>query len=201
MHQCLKFILERFSTCFELFLYPSSGVFHCTHSNGICHTGFSDSLQGLTYFGEPEELIRYWSVCWLDDWEILFWYPAGTRDFLFFRASILALWPMPPATEWLNRATLWQREREADISPPPSTEVKPVSCQKNLYDTRWFKYDRADFCVNKPHMSRSCLNHLVYTIAVCTVKNSRWWTEKLSETCRVSLQNKFENLVYLVGLL
>jgi hypothetical protein len=25
-------------TWFEQFLYPSSGVFHCTHSNGICHT-------------------------------------------------------------------------------------------------------------------------------------------------------------------
>jgi len=27
------------STCFGHFLCPSSGVFHCTHSNGICHTG------------------------------------------------------------------------------------------------------------------------------------------------------------------
>jgi hypothetical protein len=27
------------STCFRQFLCPSSGVFHCTHSNGICHTG------------------------------------------------------------------------------------------------------------------------------------------------------------------
>jgi hypothetical protein len=26
-------------TCFGQFLCPSSGVFHCTHSNGICHTG------------------------------------------------------------------------------------------------------------------------------------------------------------------
>ena len=25
--------------CFGQFLHPSSGVFHCTHSNGICHTG------------------------------------------------------------------------------------------------------------------------------------------------------------------
>ena len=24
---------------FRTFLYPSSGAFHCTHSNGICHTG------------------------------------------------------------------------------------------------------------------------------------------------------------------
>ena len=31
--------LEWNSTCFGQFLCPSSGVFHCTHSNGICHTG------------------------------------------------------------------------------------------------------------------------------------------------------------------
>jgi hypothetical protein len=31
--------LEWNSTCFRQFLCPSSRVFHCTHSNGICHTG------------------------------------------------------------------------------------------------------------------------------------------------------------------
>jgi len=36
--------LEWNSTCFGQFLCPSSGVFHCTHSNGICHTGYDDSL-------------------------------------------------------------------------------------------------------------------------------------------------------------
>jgi len=29
---------------------------------------------------------------------------------------------------------------------------------------------------------------MTYTIAVCTVKNSWWWTEELSETCRVLFQ-------------
>jgi len=29
---------------------------------------------------------------------------------------------------------------------------------------------------------------MTYTIAVCTVKNSRLWTEELSETCAVSMQ-------------
>ena len=38
---------------------------------------------------------------------------------------------------------------------------------------------------------------MTYTIAVCTVKNSGWWSEKLSETCRVLFQNKFEKLVHL----
>jgi len=42
---------------------------------------------------------------------------------------------------------------------------------------------------------------MTYTIAVCTVKNSWRWTEELSETCRVSYQNKFEKLVHLVGFI
>jgi hypothetical protein len=39
------------------------------------------------------------------------------------------------------------------------------------------------------------------TIAECTVNNSWWWAEELSETCRVSFQNKFEKLVRLVGFI
>jgi len=35
----------------------------------------------------------------------------------------------------------------------------------------------------------SCLQTcMTYTIVVCTVKNSGWWTEELSETCRFSFQ-------------
>jgi len=42
---------------------------------------------------------------------------------------------------------------------------------------------------------------MTYTIAVCTVINSWWWTEELSKTCRVSFQHKFEKLVHLVGFI
>jgi len=37
---------------------------------------------------------------------------------------------------------------------------------------------------------RACCQQtcMTYTIAVCTVKNSWWWTEELSETCRFSFQ-------------
>jgi len=40
--RCTNFsnlFLEWNSTCFGQFFCPSSGVFHCTHSNAICHTG------------------------------------------------------------------------------------------------------------------------------------------------------------------
>jgi hypothetical protein len=46
----------------------------------------------------------------------------------------------------------------------------------------------------------SCLQTCkTYTIAECTVNNSWWWTKEVSETCRISFQNKFEKLVHLVG--
>jgi hypothetical protein len=41
-NRCTNFsnlFLEWNSTCFGQFLCPSSWVFHCTYSNGICHTG------------------------------------------------------------------------------------------------------------------------------------------------------------------
>jgi hypothetical protein len=48
----------------------------------------------------------------------------------------------------------------------------------------------------------SCLQTcMTSTIAECTVNNSWWWTEELSETCRVSFQNKFEKLVHLNGFI
>ena len=43
----------------------------------------------------------------------------------------------------------------------------------------------------------------VWHIPLLTVQwiNSWWWTEKPSETCRVSWQNKFVKLVHLVGFI
>jgi len=81
--RCTNFsnlFLELNSTCFRQFLCPSSGVFHCAHSNGICYTGM------------------------------------------------------------LTAAS---------------------SCKQTC---------------------------ITYTTAVCAVKKSSWWTEELSETCRVSFQ-------------
>jgi hypothetical protein len=45
------------------------------------------------------------------------------------------------------------------------------------------------------------LSSNLYDIYHCCVYNSWWWTEELSEACRVSFQNKFEKLMHLVGLL
>jgi hypothetical protein len=49
---------------------------------------------------------------------------------------------------------------------------------------------------------KSCLQTcMTYTIVVCMVKNSWWWTDELSETYRISFQNKLEKLVHLVGFI
>jgi hypothetical protein len=48
----------------------------------------------------------------------------------------------------------------------------------------------------------SCLQTcMTYIIAECTVNNSWWWAEELSETCRVSFQNKFAKSVHLDGFI
>jgi len=36
-------------TCFEQFLCSSSGVFHCTHSSGICHTACEQDQNGTSW--------------------------------------------------------------------------------------------------------------------------------------------------------
>ena len=59
--RCTNFsnlFLEWKSACFGEFLFPSSGVFHCTHSNGICRTGlltaFEQLQDGTAFHPEPE---------------------------------------------------------------------------------------------------------------------------------------------------
>jgi hypothetical protein len=70
--------------------------------------------------------------------------------------------------------------------------VKPTRCT-NLSNLFWKDQDGTSWscCCSKS----VCMT---YTIAECTVNNSWWWTEELSETCRVSFQNKLEKLVHLV---
>ena len=87
--RCTNFsnlFLEWNSKYFGQFLCPASGVFHCTHNNGLRHTGLLTAC-------EQEQMLRLTSY------------------------------------------------------------------------------------------QQTCMT---YTIAVCTVKNSWWWTEELSEICRVS---------------
>jgi len=57
-----------------------------------------------------------------------------------------------------------------------------------LYTQQWYmSYRFADSLRDslRANCQQTCKTH---TIAVYTVKNSWWWTEELSETCRVLFQ-------------
>jgi len=68
----------------------------------------------------------------------------------------------------------------------------PSRCVRvtNLLNWTVFTQHTCNNCRNLSHIHngmeaikfKTCIT---YTIAVCTVKNSWWWTEELSETCRV----------------
>jgi hypothetical protein len=125
MHYFIKSILEWKPTCFGQFLCTSSGVFHSTHGNSLCHTGLLTACRMELQFHPA--IVYVIQVCWqLAGWNC---------------SSILILL---------------------------------ASCQQTC---------------------------MMYTIAVCKVKNSWWCTEELSETCRISFQNRFEKLVHLVGFI
>jgi len=71
----------------------------------------------------------------------------------------------------------------------------------SLYTQQWYVIQ---VCRQLSSRTRSCSKagyKPVWHIPVPSVQwiNSWWWTEELPETCRVSWQNKFENLVHLVG--
>jgi hypothetical protein len=73
----------------------------------------------------------------------------------------------------------------------------------SLYTQQWYmSYRFVDSFRAGSGWNESCLQTcMTYTIAVCTVNNSWWWTEELPKTCRVSFQNKIEKLVHLVGFI
>ena len=56
----------------------------------------------------------------------------------------------------------------------------------SLYTQQWYMSERFTDSLR----AESGTGLLTYTITVCTVKNSWWWTEELSETCRILFQKQ-----------
>ena len=74
-------------------------------------------------------------------------------------------------------------------------ETLHISDSSSVHHQKFFTVHTAIVChtgFQTAHEKDQVSAFMTYTIAVCTVKNSWWWTEKLSETCRVSFQNKSE---------
>ena len=90
--------------------------------------------------------------------------------------------------------------------------VCPSSGVYSLYTQQWYmSYTFVDSfragpgwnCISILVQLESCLQTSVWHIPLLSVQwiNSWWWTDELSETCRVSWQNKFLKLVHLVGFI
>jgi len=91
----------------------------------------------------------------------------------------------------------WRRRRCTNFSNLFWKETLHVSNSSSVDHREFFTVHAAVVYVKQLCCQKTCLT---YTTAACkcTVKNSWWWTEELSETCRVSFQNKFEKLVLLL---
>ena len=79
----------------------------------------------------------------------------------------------------------------------------------SLYTQQWYKSYRFAESLRAGSGRNSILillascqqNCMTYTIAVCTVKNSWWWTENCSKRVKFYSKNKFEKLVHLFGFI
>jgi hypothetical protein len=82
-------------------------------------------------------------------------------------------------TIWTNFSTLFWNE------------TLHISDSSSVHHQELFTVHSAGSGRNILILLESCLQTcMTYTIAVCTVNNSWWWTEELSETCGVSFQNR-----------
>ena len=72
---------------------------------------------------------------------------------------------------------------------------------KYIFGTKLYMFQTVPLSIIRSFSLYTQQWYMSCRFAVCTVKNSWWWTEELSETCRVSFQNKFEKLVHLVGFI
>jgi len=70
-------------------------------------------------------------------------------------------------------------------------------------DTKHWWNDTMENCGTPSWSCSQAVYKPVWHIPLLSVQwiNSWWWTDKLSETCRVSCQNKFVKLVHLGGFI
>jgi hypothetical protein len=131
------------STCFGQFLCPSSGIIHCTHSNGIRHTGLVIDCEQ----DQDGTAVPSWSCS----------QAVGTP--VWHIPLLCVQWKLPDDGQ---------------------------NCPKHVEFHSKNKFEKLVHLVPfHPGPVRCLQNCMTYTIAVCTVKNFRWWREELSQTFRV----------------
>ena len=89
----------------------------------------------------------------------------------------------------------------SDSSSVHHQEFIHYTLSHGIYDTA-FEQDQDGTAVPSWSCSKAVYKP-VWHIPLMSVQwiNSLWWTDELSETCRVSCQNKFVKLVHLVGFI
>ena len=128
--------------------------------------------------------------------------PGSIKRPLFFKPSTLLWGP----TSFLCNQELGYCGRRFLLTthPQSSAEVNNGRSHTSSGGARWWSWLRHCATSRKvvPILLACCQQTcMTYTVAVCTVKNCWWWTEELSETCRVLFQNKFEKSVHLFGFI
>jgi hypothetical protein len=102
------------------------------------------------------------------------------------------------STGWTNFSNLFL-EWTVHVSDSSSVHHQEFfTVHSNGTQVCWKLESRIRMFIEYPD-SAPKLSANLYTITMCTVKNSWWWTEKRSETCTVHSKNKFEKIVHLVA--
>ena len=174
--------LEWKYTCFGQFLCPSSGVFHCIHSYAIPRISyrFVDNLRAscqqtcMTYAIDVCTVKNSW------------WWTGELSETcrISFQEQI-----------WEISASCWFCKLTANLCDihhfcvysEKTPDEGEKNCPKHVEFHSKNKFEKLVHLVGFASCQLTCVT---YTIVVCTVKNSLWWTEELSETRRVSFKNK-----------
>jgi len=136
----LNLFLEWNSTCFGQVLCPSSGVFHCKHSNGVCHTGLGTACeqdQDETSWSCPQAVrkplwhIQLLCVCLF----VYFWRngPQWAMASSFTRFLVHAQEaPLSVGLLWTNdqliaETSTWQHSQQTNIHAPSRIRTHNLS--------------------------------------------------------------------------
>jgi len=77
--------------------------------------------------------------------------------------------------------------------------IKPTKCTS--FSSLFLEWNSTHFLCPSSGVFHCTQSKGIHHTGLRTGKYSWWWTEKLSETCRVSFRNKIEKLVHLVGFI
>ena len=155
-------------------------------------------------WGNNSSIVHSPSIDWLNDWAIRVLrvsfkvgiFLKGWRTVQIFKKSAIRILAIKP-TRCTNFSNLFWNK------------TPHVSDSSSLHHQEFFTVHTAmvhtiqvwSYRFSDSFFASSQQTCVTYTIDACKVKNSWWWTEELSETCRVLFQNKFQKFVHLVGFI